>query len=108
MPRNEIEVPGSVLATQANIERIMSKTANLLHWAGGVLDQPDVTGFHLKQIRIKCDLKGGGGWMAVVTALTPNGDQVAFHRGDDFREALEGVLSRIRNGSLKWKDDEYA
>jgi hypothetical protein len=33
---------------------------------------------------------------------------VAFHAAGSFHELLEGLVNRMRNKSLKWKEDKYA
>jgi hypothetical protein len=36
------------------------------------------------------------------------GPEVAFHSATTLGEALAGLVSRLDNGSLKWRVDEYA
>jgi len=47
-------------------------------------------------------------WLVVITASTENGQIVAFHGGTSMIEAFTSALNRLVNGSLKWKEDEYA
>lgn len=50
-----------------------------------------------------------GEYLMVVRGLGQDGGMfVAFHSALDIGEVLRGVDARLRNGSLKWRVDEYA
>jgi hypothetical protein len=59
----------------------------------------------VRDIRLVNKLGLGSGWLAVVRAETDGGKFVAFHGGDTYLEAVSGVIARLRNGSLKWRED---
>jgi len=65
-------------------------------------------GIELKRISIKGDFTHGVGVLVVMTANAPGGAIVAFHQGDDLQMMWRGLAARIMNGSLKWKEDQYA
>lgn len=46
--------------------------------------------------------------LITVTMSDEDGDWVGFHKGIDPVAALRGCLNRCKNGSMKWKEDEYA
>lgn len=51
----------------------------------------------------------GGEYLIVLRGLDEEGlPIVAFHSALDMGEVLRGVESRLRNGSLKWRKDEFA
>jgi hypothetical protein len=46
--------------------------------------------------------------LAVITGVGADGGPiVAFHSAIGFAELFVGLAARLRNGSLKWKVDEY-
>lgn len=102
------EVPGNVLATVAMTERILTKTGHVVHMANHSIERLEEGGEHVKAIRLTSRGRAAGEWLAIVTLSTSEGEFVAFHSGDGFQQTLEGTCQRIINGSLKWKEDEYA
>lgn len=46
--------------------------------------------------------------LLVITAFWDGADVVAFQRGFSLAECLQGFINRLGNGSIKWKEDEYA
>lgn len=108
MPKNKTEVPGNVLATQANIERIVSFTGQAVHKADYRVSDINPQRLNIKQFKIKAPPGGQGMWMGVVTAIIDDVAVVGFHQGETFGRCLEGLCSRIANGSLNWRHDEYA
>src|SRR3989304_2699533 len=46
-------------------------------------------------------------YMVVVRAQTPKGNVVAFHNAPSFLEAVSGMVARIENESVQWKEDKY-
>ena len=108
MSKNPHEVPGNVLATAASVERVMMKTARSLYMTDQRVSDDLPNRVNLRQLRIKAPAQIGGEWFAVVTAYLEDAPVVAFHSGSSFVSTIEGVCNRINNGSLKWKDDEYA
>lgn len=64
----------------------------------------DVTG-----LKFKGASGDQGEVLAIIQAFDKEGTPVvAFHAAPTFGECLNGVAARLRNGSLKWKVDEYA
>lgn len=108
MKHKDQEVPGNVLATAALTERILSKTGHSVHMAGHAMSNMEQNGLSILRISFKATGSVDGSWLAIISASSENGSVVAFHSGDSFPSTLQGVCSRIVNGSLKWKEDEYA
>lgn len=67
------------------------------------VDQPELLG-----LRVSCDASDERGVLIVVKGLGEDGYLVAFHRGESIVEALQGVANRLKNHTLKWKEDVYA
>ena len=60
----------------------------------------------LKEIRIKVRYGEEGDVLVVVKAEGSEGNQVAFHSGDRVDDVVIGLANRLRNGSLKWREDK--
>ena len=106
--RRDLERPGNVLATQASVERHMLKLASAVYRADASYFENPPPGFQLKTIKFKSPPHAGGEWLAIVTAELEGAPSVAFHSGDSFPDCLRGLCSKLVNGSLRWKEDEYA
>jgi hypothetical protein len=50
----------------------------------------------------------GEDYFVVVRARIGNDAKVGFNSDATFAGALRGTLARIENGSMRWKDDDYA
>lgn len=66
-------------------------------------ERPTLTG-----LTIKCDPDDEEGVLIVLRGYLGSEAQVAFHRAGSVSEAVSGAGNRLRNGSLKWRLDEYA
>lgn len=106
--QNNTEVPGSVLATAAMTQRILTKAGHAVHAASYRMETLEDEGVSVLRIAFKARGGPSGEWLAVIGAATHEGAKVAFHSADSFHGCVEGVCNRLMNGSLKWKDDEYA
>lgn len=73
----------------------------------GLLDTSDERGVSIEGISVRCPNYEREGWLLVIRARTDEGAVVAFHDAPTFLEACVGLSNRIRNNSLKWREDEY-
>lgn len=64
-------------------------------------DRPEVV-----ELRIKCDVADVEGVLVIIKGTHEHKEVVAFHRDDDVVNALRGVGNRLRNGSLKWREEK--
>ena len=62
----------------------------------------------LTQVTVKCDPDDEQGVLIVLKGYEGTSWVVAFHRDTTLSAAISGVGNRLRNGSLKWRADEYA
>ncbi len=60
----------------------------------------------LKEIRFKVRYGVEGDVLVIVKAEGGSGNEIAFHSGDRLDDACQGLASRLRNGSLKWREDK--
>ena len=79
-----------------------------LEW-GDVMDDREVAGLLVYEIRLFRSETGNDPLLMVVKAYAADGTpMVGFHGGSHPVEMLAAALRRMRNGSFKWKPDEYA
>lgn len=101
------DVQGNSLASQAALDReIASAGVGMFrteHLFEGLWDEQTV----VKSIRVSCPGAGRSDYLAVVTADVEQVAMVGFNSGGTFREALLGLLNRLENRSLKWREDQY-
>lgn len=45
-------------------------------------------------------------WLAIITADGAEGSTVAFHDAPTYRECFVGMVNRLENRSLKWKENK--
>jgi len=102
------EVPGNVLATQAEIERTLAATGSSVHMLDHLVAALFDEGVQIKAIRLKLPEAKYGEVMAVVTMEAEGVGYVGFHVDTSVANTLRGVSSRLKNRSFKWKEDEYA
>jgi len=106
--KTRVEVPGNAMATQALIDRVLTKTGHAVHELNHLGIGMEDEGWLLKAIRFAPQGSAAGEWLAVITVQSPEGPLVSFHGGSTFADCIEGLRNRLKNGSLKWKVDEYA
>ena len=46
--------------------------------------------------------------LVILKAVVSGESMVAFHAASSLHEVLEGLMNRLQNASLKWKEDQYA
>lgn len=63
-------------------------------------DMPDIT-----EIRFKIRYATVGDVLGVVKGVRDGKKLIAFHSDDTFGEVLVGLVNRMNNGTLKWKED---
>lgn len=102
------DVPGDAVASARQVTEYWYAVGQAVgdidrFQAAGHVDQPE-----LYEIRIKCDQSDPQGFMAIVKGFGESGYVVAFHRGETMVETVTGVASRLKNHTLKWKEDQYA
>lgn len=64
-------------------------------------------GVYIRSLRFKLPTEDDPRYLVVIKADTEQGSVVGFHGDDGFAATLQGTLNRLRNGSIKWKVDEY-
>lgn len=101
------DVPGDAVATARQVTEYWYKIGQGVgdidrYLSIGHADQPE-----LYELRIKCDAADDQGYLVVAKGLGEDGYVVAFHRGETVVEAVTGVAARLKNHTLKWREDVY-
>lgn len=65
----------------------------------------DAQGMRVNEIRIRTGRDRGGEHLIVVKASFEGRQFVGFHSGNDVEEVLQGALERVKNNTMKWRDD---
>jgi len=103
-PRNQ-DRPGGGPGEARNIERYGTALAQLgriasMRWSGD---------YELTGLKVRLGVVDHFDTMVIITARHIEGAYlVAFHSANMPEEAVAGAINRFLNGSLKWRDDEYA
>jgi hypothetical protein len=73
-----------------------------------VLDGVTLAGFDVYELKLKRFESQDAKLLLVMKAYDVDGRPVvAFHAGNNVLDVLAGAMRRLRNGSLKWKEDQY-
>lgn len=102
------EVPGNAMeSAQRHAEMIYNIGVSMLDLQRAV-EHFDDDERELVAIRLKTPGCPNVEVLVVVSCNTKEGRKVAFSSGSDLIAALKTLGARLKNGSLKWKDDQYA
>lgn len=84
------------------------KCGEVLIMADRRFDNLAHAGCEVVSLRVRFPENEDGDYLVTVRAVTEEGYRVGFHGAETFQDALTGVLNRLYNGKMKWKEDEYA
>lgn len=98
---------GNTVLAQAVFDREIHKIGYRVLDIEGFIQRGVKDRFVVRAVKFRAGKVPGAEWLVIITAYSPGGPVVAFHSGDGFRDTLVGLASRLKNGSLVWKDDSY-
>lgn len=101
-------VPGNARASQAAFDRQVYKLGETLLSIDSIIHDYAKSGNQITGIRFKGPNTYGADWMVIITAVFDEKYVVAFVFGDSIAVCMKTLVNKIRNGGLKWKDDQYA
>lgn len=107
-PQNQHDVAGNALASAQNYARAMVRHGETIEYMERICDNYFDDDIEVDSLRVRAPRERAGEWLVIVKAWHGNKPMVAFHSALSFAEALIGTINRMRNKSLKWKEDEYA
>lgn len=100
--RREEDAPRADRAYVKWQKGLASGLANLDNYRDAVQeDRPTLT-----ELRVKCDPDDESGVLIIIKGYVGSEWQVAFHRGDSIATCIAETGNRLRNGSLKWREDK--
>lgn len=102
------DVPGDAVASARAVTEYWFEVGRTIGDIDRFLDIGHVDQPELYEFRVKCDKSDPQGYLVVVKGLGEDGYVIAFHRGETVVEAMVGVARRLKNHTLKWKEDIYA
>ena len=95
------------MASALAVQREMLRVAETLYRADALVNTLFEEDVDVTRISITLPTMDRGECMAVVNATVHGEYAVAFHGGATLHECLLGVLARLENRSLKWKQDKF-
>lgn len=99
--RRDHEAPRSDKALKKLLEKLGWSLLHIESYVEAIQEErPTLVGF-----RVKCDPDDEAGVLIVGKGYLGSADMVCFHRDISVSDALSGFGNRLRNGSLKWRED---
>lgn len=108
MPVKYEDVPGSAMGSQLAYEKALIRFAEKINLYEATLEHLFDDDIIITGMTIRHPLDTGEDYLVTLRAVIAGEAKVAFHDGASLLEALEGLVNRMRNKSLKWKADKYA
>ena len=101
-------VDGNAMMSAVNHQRRLIKLGETLQRVEPVLDRLYDEDVIIKGVTIRFCSEDNSEYFATIRAQVEGEQVVAFHAGATFYETVEGLINRLTNKSLRWKDDQYA
>jgi len=101
------EIPGDALGSQAAYMRQLVRLAETLMEFESVSDRLWEEEVYIFGVSIRFPADDRPEYLAVVRVGGVAGKQVGFHSAPTFAEVVSGVIQRLKNRTLKFKEDEY-
>ncbi len=99
--KNDKKYKASLRAAENLLKKLGTRLEQLDRW----VDDPPDGETYISEIRLKVDA-GYDGTVAGIIKATIGGQKViAFHSDETVTEVVTGIVSRLGNGSLKWRED---
>lgn len=73
-----------------------------------IQDRLDKVDCILGSLTIRPPSVDGGDWLCVCRMSVEGRPHVGFISGHDVASCLRSLVSKLENGSMKWREDEYA
>ncbi len=102
------EVTGNAVASQANYMRQMAKLGELIWSMEHVLDLLYDVNIIVNSLTVRIPTADEAQYLVVVRATKEGRAVVGFHGSDSYADTIRGGIERLRNKTMKWREDEYA
>lgn len=87
-------------------ENIRSRVGEAVLTLDDYVTDPRDTEAYIKEVRLRIRFDDEGDVQGIVKREGENGKEIAFHNGDSLAQTLQGLANRMRNGSLKFREDK--
>ncbi len=104
---NTKDIPGDARASALAVQRVLLRLAEQLVRAEDIFERLDEGDLSIDSMGVRLPQYEGGDYMVTVRAVKEGVAVVGFHGADSLAESLRGVLARLSNGSMRWRDDKY-
>ncbi len=101
------DIPGNSVGSHAAYLRQMVRQAEALASFEDLVQRLDEAGTFVQGLSIRFPQDDSPEYLAVVRVNGASGRQVGFHSAPTLLETLVGLTNRLRNGKLKFREDEY-
>lgn len=105
--RENTDIPGNAVGSHAAYARQMIRQAETLAGVEDMLERLDDEGTFVLGMSIRFPDGDRPEYLAVVRVDGDEGRRVAFHGALTLLETLVGVVDRLKNGSMQFKEDKY-
>lgn len=105
--KGQEQFAGNTLAAQAAFDREMVRVAAVLHRLDGIANDAYREERLITGLRLSFPTPMRDGYLAVMTSETAEGKWVAFNADPSPVTALIGIILRLENKSIKWKEDQW-
>lgn len=104
---NREQHAGNALASQAAFTKEMVRVAAVLHRLDGIAQDNYEEGRLITGIRLSFPTPMRDGYLAVMTSEVDGERFVAFNNDPSPVTALIGIILKLENKSIKWKEDQW-
>lgn len=102
------EHAGNALDSRAAYAKQMLRLGELVNTMEASIDNLWDDQIQVTSIRLSLSNETRSDVLVVIKATTEGEAILAFHSAETIPEAVTGLCNRLKNKSLKWKEDEYA
>lgn len=107
MSKNQ-DVPGNVGETTRLAQERSLRLARELEMLSAYYSEDGGGAFSLVSLRFRAPNPENGEWLAIATIIQEGVQYVGFSSGLTLADSFQLLGRRIRKGTMKWREDEYA
>ncbi len=96
-----VEAQARLIAAERQDTALKASTAKLSQW----LENPGDGETYVTKLTIKPNWGDEGDCFIIINATIGGENRVAFHGGSTLGDAIIGVVKRLTNGNMKWRED---
>lgn len=101
------ELPGDARGSQLNYERALVRQAEALHEWERLASRDYEDDQIYVGLSIRIPHNEGEDYLLTLRCFRAGEKFVAFHAAPTMVEALVGMVNRVRNKSMRWRDDQF-